>query len=146
MNALMARRNTRLPAMMAKNNLSKRSTPETHNTGAIGRFWLCRFFDSRQAKFRQVVRHQGGKETFSKCYRKLRASGGVVPCRFSRAMMFVVALTQVERTRCSSPAMPANAHPDTNLTTTQVALVAKTLESSIRPARDSRAGELLRFR
>lgn len=29
MNALMARRNTRLPAMMAKNNLSKRSTPQS---------------------------------------------------------------------------------------------------------------------
>ena len=31
MKALMARRNTRLPAMMAKNNLSKRSTPEAHD-------------------------------------------------------------------------------------------------------------------
>jgi hypothetical protein len=33
MYALMARRNTKLPAMMAKNSLSKRSTPEAHNTG-----------------------------------------------------------------------------------------------------------------
>jgi hypothetical protein len=73
MNALMARRKTRLPAMMAKNNLSKRSTPKHTTLESIRRFWLCRFFDTRQAKFRQVVRHQGGKATFSKFYRKLCA-------------------------------------------------------------------------
>jgi hypothetical protein len=73
MNALMARRKTRLPAMMAKNNLSKRSTPKHTALESIRRFWLCRFFDTRQAKFRQVVRHQGGKATFSKFYRKLCA-------------------------------------------------------------------------
>ena len=33
MKALMASKNTRLPAMMAKNNLSKRSTPEAHTSG-----------------------------------------------------------------------------------------------------------------
>jgi hypothetical protein len=33
MKALMARKNTRLPAMMAKNSLSKRSTPEAHTSG-----------------------------------------------------------------------------------------------------------------
>jgi hypothetical protein len=33
MNALKARKNTMLPAMMAKNNLSKRSTPEAHTSG-----------------------------------------------------------------------------------------------------------------
>ena len=34
MKALMARKNTRLPAMMAKNNLSKRSAPEALTSGA----------------------------------------------------------------------------------------------------------------
>jgi hypothetical protein len=72
MNALMARRNTRLPAMMAKNNLSKRSTPKHTTLESIRRFWVCRFFDTRQAKVRQVVGHQGSRATFSKCYRRWR--------------------------------------------------------------------------
>jgi hypothetical protein len=65
MNALMARRNTRLPAMMAKNNLSKRSAPKRTTPESIRRFWLCRFFDSRQAKFRQVVQASRQQDDFS---------------------------------------------------------------------------------
>jgi hypothetical protein len=66
MNALMARRNTRLPAMMAKNNLSKRSTPKRTTPESIRRFWMCRFFDSRQAKFRQVVQASRQQDDFSR--------------------------------------------------------------------------------
>src|SRR5258708_14773494 len=64
MNALMARRNTRLPAMMAKNNLSKRPTPQSA-------YYWSRLEDFGCVDSLTHVRRSSGKSSGIKAARRL---------------------------------------------------------------------------
>ncbi|QDW44268.1 hypothetical protein FFI89_011175 [Bradyrhizobium sp. KBS0727] len=65
MNALAARRNTRLPAMMAKNNLSKRSTPQSaQRRSRLEGFGCVDSLAHVRRSSGKSARHQGSKTTF----------------------------------------------------------------------------------
>jgi hypothetical protein len=89
MNALAARRNTRLPAMMAKNNLSKRSTPQSAQRRS--RLEGFGYVDSLTRVGQSSGKSSGikaARRLFSMCHREAaRASKCAAKSRSSAQMM-----------------------------------------------------------